>query len=155
MSPGNVAFVVFMLPVILSLSLGSFVLGEVLQEPDRDLNMWPFDTSTVSSGAIKISGLEKEYSTSEPIEIGLTVSDPAFDCGDLYITIYDLGQSPKEVVSQNGFFDQCFEKNNGILPVDDEFSETVSAVGQYEIHIEINDKNNEKTITANERFVVK
>ena len=155
MSSGNVAFVVFLLPVILSLSLGSFVLGEVLQEPDRELNMWQFETGPVSSGAIKISGLEKEYTTAEPIEIEISVSDSAFDCGDLYITIYDLDQTPKQAVTQSGFFGQCFDKNNGILPVDDEFSETVDDAGQYEIMIEISDKNYEKTITANERFTVK
>lgn len=156
MSSGSVTFVVFLLPVILSLLIGSLVMGEVLQEPERELNMWPFeDSGIVSSGAIKISGLEKQYLVSEPIEIEISVTDLAFDCGDLYITIYDLSTTPKQVVTQSGFFDQCFNRNNGILPVDDEFSETVDVAGQYELEIEMNDKHYKKTITANGRFTIK
>ena len=61
----------FVLPVILSLIFGSTVLAEVLQKPDRELNMWPmtFTEGPSEDTEIKIIGLSKQYSTSEPIEI--------------------------------------------------------------------------------------
>ena len=120
--------------------------------------MMPFDFSggfTTSSGAMMIIGLESEYSKSTPIEISISVSDPIFDCGDLYITIYDVSKVPKEVVTQSGFFGQCYEKNNLVMPIDDEFSELVNTPGQYELVSEINDKEYKKSLTKSERFIVK
>ena len=120
--------------------------------------MMPFDFSDkfgASSGAMTIIGLQKEYSNSKPIEISVSVSDPIFDCGDLYITIFDVSKIPKEVVTQSGFFDQCYEKNNLTMPTDDEFSELIDSPGQYEIVSEINDKTYKKSLTVSERFIVK
>ena len=34
-------FVVFVLPVIFSIIFGSAVMADILQKPDRELNMWP------------------------------------------------------------------------------------------------------------------
>ena len=154
----KVAYFVFLFPVIISLALGSFVMAAVLNEPERELNMWPFKTSVtnkVQSDAIKIISLQQEYSSSTPINIQVSVTDPAFDCGDLYITIYDLNSSPKQVVTQSGYFGQCFQKDNLMLPVDDEFSEKIGDLGQYEIVAEINDKHYKKTITTSEKFTIK
>ena len=154
----KVVFAVFLIPAIISIFFGGFVLGEVLKKPERELDMLPFDFSgkfVISSGAMKIIGLQEEYSNSIPIEISISVSDPIFDCGDLYITIYDLSKVPKEVVSQNGFFDQCYGKNNLVMPIDDKFSELVDIPGQYEIVSEINDKEYKNSLTTNERFIVK
>ena len=137
------------------------VLGEVLKEPDRELNLWPFEgnegffkTPEISSGAIKIVGLEEQYSKSTPIEITISVIDPIFDCGDLYITIYDMTKNPKEVVTQSGFFGQCYVENNLMMPIDDEFSETIDKSGQYEIEAEINDIDFKKTLTTSMKFNV-
>ena len=154
----KVVFAVFLLPAVISIFFGGFVLGEVLKKPERELDMMPFDFSgkfVTSSGAMKIIGLQKEYSNSAPIEISISVSDAIFDCGDLYITIYDLSKVPKEVFTQSGFFDQCYEKNNLVMPIDDKFSELVDSPGQYEIVSEINDKESKKSLTASERFTVK
>ena len=38
-------FVVFVLPVIFSLAFGSAVMADILQKPDRELNMWPMSSS--------------------------------------------------------------------------------------------------------------
>lgn len=151
------AFVIFLFPAMISILFGTFVMAEVLKEPERQLNMWPFKSSEtgMQSGAIKIIGLQKEYSTSAPIQIEISILDPTFDCGDLYLTIYDLGVSPNQVITQSGFFDQCFESNNLKLPVDDKFSETIDASGQYEIVVEMNDKHYKKIITASEKFIIK
>ncbi len=154
----KVVFAVFLIPAIVSVLFGGFVLGEVLKKPERDLDMLPFDFSgkfVSSSGVMKIIGLQEEYSNSTPIEISISVSDPIFDCGDLYITIYDVSKLPKEVVTQSGFFDQCYEKNNLVMPIDDKFSELVDSPGQYEIVSEINDKAYKNSLTTNERFIVK
>jgi hypothetical protein len=153
----KMAYLVFLFPVIVSLALGSFVMAEVLNEPERELNMWPFkfsETNKIQSDSIKIISLQKEYSPSSPIEIQVSVTDSTFDCGDLYITIYDLGSSPKQVITQSGYFGQCFQKDNLMLPVDDKFSEKISDSGQYEIVAEINDKHYKKTITTSEKFTV-
>lgn len=158
MAMRKVVFAVFLIPAIASIFFGGFVLGEVLKQPDRELDMIPSGFSggiTISSGAMEILGLQKEYSTTTPVEISVTVSDPIFDCGDLYITIYDVSKIPKEVVTQSGFFGQCYDKNNLVMPIDDKFSEIIDSPGQYELISEINDKDYKKSLTASERFIVK
>ncbi len=154
----RVVYFVFLIPAVVSIFFGGLVLGEVLKKPERELNLMPFDFSdkfVASSGAMTIIGLQKEYSNSKPIEISVSVSDPIFDCGDLYITIFDVSIVPKVVVTQSGFFGQCYEKNNLALPTDDEFSELIDTPGQYEIVSEIKDKTYKKSLTASERFIVK
>jgi len=157
----NIAFVVFLFPIVISIFFGTMVLGEVLKEPDRELDMWPFEARDgffpepgISSSAIKIIGLEEQYSKSKPVEITISVIDPIFDCGDLYITIYDITKNPKEVVTQSGFFSQCYSKNNSMMPIEDEFSETIDKPGQYEIEAEIYDIDFKKTLTTTMKFIV-
>ena len=153
----SIAFFVFIFPIIISLFLGTFVMAEVLKEPNRSLQMWNFKFSEggeiFQTKEFKIIGLLSKYSTSNPIEIDVSIQDPAFDCGDLYITIFEL-ISPKQVITQSGYFDQCFVKNNQLLPVDDKFSETIDDPGQYEILIEMKDKSSKKSVTASEKFIV-
>ena len=154
---GKIAIAVFVIPIVFSFVFGSAVLADVLQEPDRELNMWQISssgTSFGSSSSIKIIGLESQYSTSIPVEIQIQVDDVAFDCGDLYITIYDIS-STKQALTQSGYFDQCFEAKNLMLPIDDEFSEVVDTPGDYEITVTILDKTQKETITAKEKFTVK
>jgi len=130
-------FVVFILPVILSLIFGSIVLAEVLKKPDRELNMWPmtFTVGPFDNSEIKIIGLSKQYSTSEPVEIKVKVGDSSFDCGDLYVTIYS---KTDDVITQGGFFKQCFKNGDNILPMgDDKFSRIVDTPGSYSIVAEM------------------
>lgn len=150
-------YVVFLLPVIISVLFGSFVLGDVLGEPDRQLNLWPFDLSKVSvhTESLQVEGLLRQYSASDKVEIEVVVLDETFDCGDLYVTIYDLSSSPRQVITQSGYFEQCFAQNNLSLPIDEEFSEEIRTPGTYEIVVELNDRDNQKTITATERFTVR
>ncbi|MFB5616784.1 MAG: hypothetical protein ACE5RS_06550, partial [Nitrosopumilus sp.] len=57
-------FVVFILPVIFSIIFGSVVLYDILQKPDRELNMWPMSNSEGSSShnaQIEIIGLSNQY----------------------------------------------------------------------------------------------
>ncbi|MGI0082728.1 MAG: hypothetical protein ACREAG_05465 [Nitrosopumilaceae archaeon] len=158
MAVQNVALLVFLFPVVISMAFGVFVLSDALTQPDRELNMWQFGEfklpTQTGNKEIQIQGLLKEYSASMPIEVKISVSNPEFDCGDLYITIYDTKSSPKQVILQNGFFSQCFLEGNLALPVDDTFSEKIDTPGEYEIVVEMNDKNYEKGITTTAKFKV-
>ena len=148
-------FVVFVLPVIFSLIVGSVVLGDILQKPDRELNMWPMSYSEEGSShnaPIEIIGLSNQYTTSEPVEIQVKVDDSSFSCGDLYITIYSSGKS--DVITQGGFFEQCFESGSKIIPVGDTFSEVIPTPGSYEIVTEMVSKQL-KNISTKGTFTVK
>ncbi len=146
-------FLVFGLPVIFSIIFGSVVLNDILQQPNRELNMWPMSFSETSShdAIIEIIGLSNQYSTSEPVEIKINVNDSSFDCGDLYVTIYS---SEKNVITQGGYFEQCFEEGNYLLPIGDSFSEIVDIPGSYEIVVEMVSKEL-KNISIRGIFTVK
>lgn len=147
-------FIVFVLPVIFSIVFGSAVLSDILQKPDRELNMLPMSFSDGSSHntSIEIIGLSKQYSTSEPVEIQVKINDSSFSCGDLYITIYSSGKS--DVITQGGFFEQCFESGSKIIPVEDTFSEVIATPGSYDIVTEMVSKQL-KNISTKGTFTVK
>jgi len=151
----GVAFLVFLFPLVISIALGSYVMAEILNEPDRELNLiqfnFPASTLVKSTGGISLISLQNDYSTGTPINISVSITDMSFDCGDLYITLYDLDID--QVLSQNGYFEQCFD-SDVLLPIDDEFSETISKPGNYELIVEMNDKEYTKTISATARFTV-
>jgi len=148
-------FVVFVLPVIFSLIFGSAVMADILQKPDRELNMWPMSSSEGFSSyntTIEIIGLSNQYSTSEPIEIQVKIDDSSFDCGDLYVTIYSTGKN--DVITQGGFLEQCFEKESKILPIGDKFSQVIDTPGSYKIVVEMVSKKL-MNISTSEIFTVK
>ena len=148
-------FVVFVLPVIFSLIFGSAVMADILQKPGRELNMLPMSYSSEGashSESVEFIGLAKQYSTSEPVEIQVKINDPSFDCGDLYITIYTANTN--DVITQGGFFEQCFEAGSKMLPIDDEFSEVVDTPGSYKIVADIVSKEL-RTFSISETFTVK
>ena len=147
--------VVFVLPAIFSLIFGSAVMAEILQKPDRELNLWPISSSEGFSNnddPIEIIGLSKQYSTSEPIEIQVKINDSSFDCGDLYVTIYSSEKN--DVITQSGFFEQCFEQGSTILPVGDEFSKVIDSSGTYEIVAQMVSKKL-MNISTSEVFTIK
>ena len=154
----NTALLVFLFPVIMGMAFGVFVLSGVLTQPDRELNMWPFENISIPTQPtiedLKIQGLLSQYSVSAPIEIKIIVNNSDFECGDLYITIYETTTSPKQAVSQNGYFSQCFSTNKLALPLDDTFSEKIDKAGEYELFVELNDNNYEKIITKTAKFRV-
>jgi len=112
-------------------------MADVLQKPDRELNMWPMTFSEGSSShnsSLKIIGLSNQYIISEPIEVQVSVTDSTFNCGDLYITIYTSGDNA--VVTQSGFFNQCL-KNGDLFPINDKFSKIITVPGSYQITADI------------------
>ena len=147
--------VVFVLPVIFSVLFGSAVMADILQKPDRELNMWSMSFSDEGhsySEVVEFIGLAKQYSTSEPVEIQVKINDSSFDCGDLYITIYTADTN--DVITQGGFFEQCFEAGSKMLPIGDEFSETIDTPGSYKIVADIISKEL-KSFSINAIFTVK
>ena len=129
--------IVFVLPVIFSIIFGSAVMADILQKPDRELNMWPMSFSEGLSShdsSLKIIGLSNQYLVTEPIEVQVKVTDSSFNCGDLYITIYYSGNN--DIITQGGFFNQCL-KNGDLFPINDKFSKIISVPGSYELVVDL------------------
>ena len=147
-------YVVFVLPIVLSIAFGTVVMADVLQSPDREINMWPMSNSRIITNdeSISIIGLEKQYSVSTPIQIQVKVDDSQFDCGDLYVTVYS---GKHIVVTQSGFLQQCFDENNPLLPIDNNFSEIIDTPGQYDLVVKMTDQNQKSSITTSSKFTIK
>lgn len=151
------ALIVFVFPVVISIAFGVSVLSDVLVQPDRHLNMWQFvpkQPAQTGDKDIMIQNLLSSYSTSTPVSIAVTVNNTAFDCGDLYITIYDVDTSPNQVAAQHGYFSQCFVENNSNLPIHDTFSQIIGKQGNYKIVTEMKDKDYQNTLSATAQFKV-
>ena len=148
-------FVVFVLPVIFSIIVGGVVMAGIIEKPDRELNMWPMSFSEGSSShsaPLEILDLSSQYSITQPIEIQVKVDDSAFNCGDLYITIYSSGKN--DVITQSGFLEQCFSSGSKNLPIEESFSEIIDTPGSYEIVAEMVSKEL-KNISTKGKFTVK
>lgn len=154
MAARKIAYVVFVLPVVISIIFGGYVLSDVLEKPDRHLNMWQFKfvTKPLQEGNkdIRIVNLNDSYPLTSHLSFTVRVNDTSFDCGDLYITLYNLGSSPKQVVAQNAYFSQCFVQSNSTLPIGETFSPSVNSTGNYQIVADMKDKSykNEINVTA-------
>ena len=151
----RVTYVVYVLPIVISVVFGTIVMIDVLQKPGRDLNLMQFgSTQQISHNEkIEIFGLNTHYSTSDPIQIQISINDQFYSCGDLYVTLYRQGQ--ENALTQSGYFKQCFDETNSFLPVGDKFSEIIDTPGNYEIVIDMLDKNQKNSITTSEKFTVK
>ena len=158
MAVRKIAYVVFVMPVIISIIFGGYVLSYVLGQPDRQLNMWQFKfvTPSLQQGDkdIRIINFTDTYSLSHPLNFAVRVNNTLFDCGDLYMTIYNLDTSPKQVVAQNAYFSQCFAQGNSNLPVNDIFSPVIDKAGQYQIFAEMKDKSYQNSINVTATFRV-
>ena len=131
-------FVVFILPILFSAIVGSIVMTDILQKPDRELNMWPMSDSEIhvsNDSSIQLIGISSQYSVSEPIEIKVKITDSAFNCGDLYVTIYNSKDG--NVVTQGAFFEQCFKNESNLLPINDKFSKLISTPGSYQLVVDM------------------
>jgi|TARA_B100000959_G_scaffold57096_1_gene59588 hypothetical protein len=146
-------FIVYILPIILSVSLGTIVMAEALNDSERELNMWQFDGNTASTEQeLSLIGLEKSYSVSELIEFNIKVNDDSFNCGDLYITIYKTNPV-NQVVTQSGYLKQCLTINQQNLPIDENYSVVITESGTYRTVIELSDEKH--TLSHTETFIVR
>jgi len=150
-------FAVYVLPIICSVALASFVMADALQSPDRELNMLQFGgpsgESFFLSGSLEFIGLDDTYSDIDTVNFQIKVLDKSFNCGDIYMTIYDIGVSPKEVVTQSGYFKQCYADKNRNLPIDENFSESLES-GKYEIIVELYHENYNKNLINSAKIIV-
>lgn len=149
----KLVYVVFVLPIVISIAFGTVVMANILQSPDRELNMWPMGNNIMTDDeSISIIGLETQYSISTPVQIQVKVDNSQFDCGDLYVTVYS---GKHTVVTQSGFLQQCFDANNSLLPIDDTFSEIIDKPGQYDLVVKMTDQNQKSSISASGKFTIK
>ncbi len=159
MAARKIAYVVFVLPVVISIILGGYVLSDVLAQPDRHLNMWQFKFVTepvqVGSKDIRIVSLNSSYPIGAPLNFIVRVNNTAFDCGDLYMTVYNTDTSPKQAVAQNAYFSQCFAASNSTLPINEVFSPTINSTGNYEILADMKDKSYQNSINVTASFSIR
>ena len=133
-------------------------MAETLSSSDRELNFLQFGDgkshSSSSTHGISLIGLNSEIAQNSNLEFSINFSDSDFNCGDLYITLYDI-TSEKQVLTQSGYLKQCFIQNNNTLPVDDTFSELITKSGTYEIHVEIFNEKYSESVSMTEILRVK
>ncbi|MEM2160347.1 MAG: hypothetical protein QXN55_05265 [Candidatus Nitrosotenuis sp.] len=135
---------IFIIPIIFSFVYGGAVLGSAMQGPR--------EAGQSQTSSIEIVGLEAQYSTSDNVRAQVTIGDSAFDCGDLYITVYDISGGQKTAVKQGAFFDQCYGES-GTLPIDERFSEKFG-IGQYLLEAQLFDKNGDKFLSVSQKFSI-
>ncbi len=133
-------------------------MAETLSSSDRELNFLQFGDgkshSSSSTHGLSLIGLNSEIAQNSNLEFSINFSDSDFNCGDLYITLYDI-TSEKQVLTQSGYLKQCFIQNNNTLPVDDTFSELITKSGTYEIHVEIFNEKYSESVSMTEILRVK
>jgi|TARA_B110000116_G_C16486298_1_gene424829 hypothetical protein len=152
------AFVIYILPIVLSVSLGTAVMAETLNDSDRELNFLQFGGEGYTSSSkseISLVGFNTEITQNSNLEFDIKLSNPDFNCGDLYITIYNVSTSEKQVLTQSGYLKQCFIQNNNTLPVGENYSELIIESGTYEIYVEIFNDKYSKNISITETLRVK
>ena len=151
------AFAIYILPIVLSVSLGTAVMAETLSDSDRELNFLQFGGEGYTSSSktdIRLIGYSSEITQNSNLEFSIKLSNSDFNCGDLYITIYDVSNSEKQVLTQSGYLKQCFIQNNNTLPVGEIYSELISKSGTYEIHVEIFNQNYSKNMSITQTIRV-
>lgn len=136
----------FVIPIIFSFVYGGLVLGFAMQEPRVD------SMTTHQSSTLEILDLQGSYASGERVGVQISVSDASYDCGDLYITVYDVAGGAKKAVKQGAFFDQCYGAS-GTLPISEKFSENFDA-GQYSLEAQLFDKTGDKFLSATQKFSV-
>ena len=150
-------FLIYLLPIVLSVSLGTAVMAETLSDSERELNFLQFGGEEYISSSktdIQLIGFSSEIIQNSNLEFSITFSNSDFNCGDLYITIYDVSTSEKQVLTQSGYLKQCFIQNNNILPVGESYSELISKPGLYEIYVEIFDEKYSKNMSITQTLRV-
>jgi len=139
---------VFVIPIVLSFIFGGGVLSLALSNAPGGM------VSKSASDSISIIGLSDDYSAPANVSAQVSVSDTAYDCGDLYLTVFDVSASPKKSVGQHAFFDQCYGAS-GTMPINEEFSQRIEKPGQYSLVAQLFDKDGNKFITTEKRITVK
>jgi hypothetical protein len=133
-------------------------MADTLGSTERELNLLQFGGEGYDSSSkneIILVGMDSELTQNSNLEFSINFSNSDFNCGDLYITIYDISTSEKHILTQSGYLKQCFVQNNNTLPVGENYSESITKSGTYEIHVEIFDEKYSKSITTTKTLEVK
>lgn len=141
---------VFVIPIVFSFVYGTSVLSLALSDQSSN-GLVPSESP---SDSISIIGLKDDYTAPDRITAQISVSDPAYDCGDLYLTVYDISSFEKKPVGQHAFFDQCYG-TSGTIPLNEEFSEKIDKAGKYSLVVQLFDKDGSKFLTAEKQLTVK
>lgn len=139
------AIAAFVIPIVFSFAYGGAVLSMGMS---GQTDAWV----PQNSDSLSITGLNDIYAVSENISAQVLANDPAYECGDLYMTIYDIS-SERKAVSQNAFFDQCYGAS-GTLPLNEEFSEKIDKPGKYSLVAQLFDSDGNKFLTAEKQITV-
>ncbi len=143
------AVLVFIIPIVFSFIFGGVVLTLSLQDENSGI----VDVGSRTSSSMQITDLQNQYTISDQISAHVSVSDTAFSCGDLYLTIYNVSTGQRKAVKQGAFFDQCYG-SSGTLPLQESFSEKMDSPGQYLLEAQLFDENGDKFLTASQQFSV-
>jgi len=143
------AIAAFVIPIVFSFIYGGSVLSLALGGQSSSGSI-----SSSHSDSISIIGLADDYTAPVNVSAQVSVSDPAYDCGDLYVTVYDVSSSEKKSVGQHAFFDQCFGAG-GTIPLNEEFSEKIVNPGKYSLVAQLFDKDGNKFLTTEKQITVK
>lgn len=141
------AVAAFVIPIVFSFVFGGSVLSLALSNT-------PNSAIIPQSGSMSITGIENDYTAPVNVIAQISVSDPAYDCGDLYLTVFDVSASPKKSVGQHAFFDQCYG-TSGTLPLNEEFAQKIEKPGQYSLVAQLFDKDGNKFLTSEKNLTVK
>lgn len=127
------AYAVFVLPVIFTVVFSTAVLAGALDTMDRELNMWPGGGHGASpaDGEIIISGLYDEYDQFDTIEFHAIVSEPRYDCGTLFVRMYN---SVGDLAEERIYESQCFAAESMPLPLEG-FSTTAGTPDSYTVTV--------------------
>lgn len=142
------AVAAFVIPIVFSFIYGGAVLSMGLNGGQSG-----GDSVSQNADSMSIIGLKGDYAVNENISAQVSISDPAYECGDLYLTVYE-DSSGKKAVSQNAFFDQCYG-TSGTIPLGEEFSENIDKPGKYSLVAQLFDKDGNKFLTAETKITVK
>ena len=135
---------ILVIPIIFS-----FVFGGSVFAGSMSANKNP---EQIQTATINILEMQSQYAMGQKVTTKVSVSGSEYDCGNLYITVYDISQGQKKAVKQAAFFDQCFGRS-GLLPINDKFSEQFDA-GQYLLEAQLFDKKGDKFVSASQKFTI-
>ena len=126
---------IFILPILFSIAFASAVMIDIVQKPDRALNLWPMSEKESQHSYVTIIGMSKQYySVSESIDVQVMIHNPNFSCVDLDVRVFLNGNDGS--VTQKTFSDQCFGENN-LIPVDDVISLSLVSSGSYTLMVQV------------------
>ena len=141
----EVAYAVFVFPVVFTVVFSTAVLAGALDTLDRELNMWPGGShqAHLSESTIVITGLHAEYTESDTIEFQVRVDETQYDCGTLDIEMYN---SIGEMVEKHTYESQCFA-DESLLPLEG-FTALAGPPDIYTLTITISNNENQLLTSA-------